>query len=95
MFSTVERSTETNVAFLGIPIKASPIVKAWVITASVLIGETKKFVLKKKKKKRKKFKIPSLFYPHSYLSTNVNKIIPRLEILGYSVPSESLSSHIM
>ena len=92
MFSTVERSTETNVAFLGIPIKASPIVKAWVITASVLIGETKKFVLKKKKKK---FKIPSLFYPHSYLSTNVNKIIPRLEILGYSVPSESLSSHIM
>ena len=76
VFSTVERSTETNVAFLGIPIKASPIVKAWVITASVLIGETKKFVLEKKKK------IFNLFYPHSYLSTNVNKIIARLEILG-------------
>ena len=36
-------------AFLGIPIKASPIVKAWVITASVLIGETKNSFLKRKK----------------------------------------------
>ena len=51
VFSIVERSTETNVAFLGIPIKASPIVKAWVITASVLIGETKNSFLKRKKKK--------------------------------------------
>ena len=39
-------------AFLGIPIKASPIVKAWVITASVLIGETKYSFLKRKKKEK-------------------------------------------
>ena len=42
----------------------------------------KKFFLEKKKKMKKKFNIPSLLYPLSYLSTNVNKIIPRLEILG-------------